>query len=1823
MYYNEELQNHLDTSSVLKSSSLVVAEWNMNIADNILQVGNYRYRPSSDSGSVYRSAMGSFDPLDAGKFYTDATYSDVVIDGGMSDDGVTPVAFQTRKQKEQMLFSLEACFGRFRPRSGINKLRYFSGKFTHNVNEYLGQRPRYYMADKDDPFKYWTSYRTEDGVERGIANIVKNGQNFIDDAAPYVVYKSPVPANRIVVKMQTNVGTKDLGYFSNISETFPDPLYGSANKTTPTRWKIQYLNNNNWVDAISFNSSSTRKDGSPVIREDGYVEISYGLMIPSDYQNIFKYISTAPAVDLLPEVGTQQNGNAYLVKASDTDQGTFYIVINGTYQSFSANYGWHLTDEEVTGATSMVSSLVSPDSYVNAVDGSTSYRELTEVSGLRILVDTMNKFDSTFDLIELSPRLVANITDKVVDFSITKNASDLGVSGMPVGQLLASVGSMTIFDYDQSFSETNSSSIISGYTAENIQMKFYETILDVNGSSYTVPIKVLYSEGFPEISSINRMVKIQLRDMFLHFEAITAPQILAQDASLSYAISTLLDYAGFSNYVFKRNPGESEMVIPNFSVAPDRTLAEILSDLAVSSQSAMFFDESNNFVVMSKNYMMPTQDEQDATNRPTASLRGSSDQAKTGVLRNGKTSTKVANIIELASQNNHVYNDGIINYKTSYIQRSYPTVRQASMIDSAKTWVYKPALLWEVSQTDAIRPINDESNSAGYSLSAVPLDKDLSADLPYVSNNTVFNNTISFGEGVYWLGKYNGYFYANGEIIRFDAVQYSIPGLAASSGTDGDNVWISSVQEYQNYFSKVPFNGKIYPTGLVRIFTEPNYEIVEGITRLKSGPVAKHGRGQFGTDIVEHKAGVSSEWTDSSNLRGVNMNHKYLFSSKLDFTLSGAYTEIMDRGPVSIGNMYETEVQVKVGIVSSTDSTALMTSVSHGLIDGQLIYLKTSGQLPGGIFTGTVYEVVYVSNDTFKIKENGGTLPVSISSSIQSGIHKFVPILTSSSGSVVSMTNGTPGVITKALHGLDYGYILYFTTTGNLPDGLLPNTVYTINEIIDENTFSVTSIIDTSVPINLSGTQSGTQTMYQLAYPSIFTVSGGEPHRLLGGDRVYLTGDQAFESIGLSIVDPSGTPLASDIYTVSPTGLGTSTLLLIANGNNLPIHTFGTSGDIVSSSISLPRLLESLPNDAEKTIVLPDVTNMSVGLNVSVYSGTGVIQENSKIVSVDVAHKRIVLDLPVIEPILKNYIDPVTGESIITSVRFIDKLKTVIGAAGKDNVRAATTSRNGIIKNFLSNKYLDEAKLNSMLTTQSGAVQASALVMNGSSINATDQNPSFVSYVYKKLDSGFKHFGARMRVVGKINNNSTTVQTPVGVSTYYTSTTKYTNKTVSIGGSSGGIGILINPETNNGYYLEIVAMTENNVTDYADQNIHNVIFYKLERNANATSDRGDTGNEDDLAVPTKLWGGLANIVVDAGTLVGQYRMSNTTIPTVYDLSAEYEVVGDSLKFYLYLNNSLIATVYDKNPLPIFNNMALFVRGSSRVMFENVFALTNNYSQNTVSKLDTLANGAFGAEEISVTESFQKYAMSGILQSTYLSGISTAEPPKYKLFYDEFGTIMREAAYFDVRYDKAYPALYAKLSPTFNKLKGYTVSGFIAGAYKASFLVFNATDTALALDSTSGNYLRIQGITFTQQSQNELSVDSYFSKTSSLSDPEFSSGELIKSPLKESKDYTDIKLSRLTHGKKQFSINTPYIQSQDEANNIMAWMISKIMKPRKSIGVKVFGMPTIQLGDIVTLDYVSDSISQVSAAGSRFVVYSIDYSRKDTGPEMTVYLSEVI
>lgn len=1422
----DPLRTYLDQSSSINTKTLILGEWNLNIAENIDTIGNYYYNHISSLTNAFVPETSST----ANPLYYGSTDSNVSITGGLNADTEISQTFVSQNYRNKFLFSLEDCFGRFRPRSGINKLVYFNDTYYADmVESNITTRPRFYPADKNDKFKYWTSYRqTISSTGKNVETGISGSDKVINDTVPFIVYNAKVPANRIVLKIQTNVGSVDLS-----TSTFSDPFYGDSNKAVPTDWKLQYLSTdgtNTWTDLTLKDSGILlTRDTFPV---DGYLELAYGIInFPSisgvSSSQIFyagKYANTAS----LPVSSIK--GYTYLIEDStNTTAGTYYVWDGVTandsnhtstipgYYFFTPTYGWYVKPSAESANTDQLTTLVNPPSFGTTT---VTYRNFQYIKGLRLIINKMNKIDCTFNLIEMSPRLAVDLTDKTMSVNVKKSASDLGITGMPVGQLLASTGSLKLFDYDLAFASYNTNSILNitkttgattNLSSKNLQIKAYDIIYDNSNVIYTVPIKTLYAENFPQVNTSDRTLDIQLRDLYFYFESLIAPETLITNQYLSYLIAMLMDSIGFTNYQFKKVAGEIDPVIPYFFIGPNTSVAQVLNDLAVSTQTAMFFDETNVLTLMSKDYIMPS-----TTDRTVdLTLRGSIDSVSTGVYENQSTSANLTNIISIDSQNNEMYNDGKIAYTTRYIQRSTGTISEQSFVDVDRSWIYKPVLLWEVSPEKATKSINDEVNDqSGYSLSAIALNTDLSTTKPNVVGGVIKNNVMDFGESIYWLSRYNGYFYANGEVIKYDAVEYSVAGTG--------NVWITSVQDYQKYFSNISFNGKMYPTGKVRIYSEPYYDATTGLP--KDGEVFKHGRGQFGTQIVAHSAGLTSSSTW--------LNDNYAKVCKFDSNSS--------------------------------------------------------------IFNG--------------------------------------------------------------------------------------------------------------------GATSGTK---------------------------------------------------------------------------------NTAAGVYSSKKPL---------------------------------------------------------------------------------------------------------RSGFIKNNLSSIFRSEDEISKQRAIQSGTVQSSALVLSGSS--SFDNPYNYISYVYKQMDLSSVYFGTRLRIVGETSADSKKrLQTPRGSTTYYTVDGK------NIGGAGGGVGIMVNPNTNNGYYFEIAALTDLSINAYSgtDSNLYNVFFYKVQKSASNSN-----------AVPIVLYKGTAPIIVNDGTFVGQSRVYAEKNVSVYDLAVEYEYTSFGFTFYLYINNKLVAQIDDSDPLKYYNYMSLFVRGSSKLMFENVYALNYALSKNT-------------DEDPVINTGLNRYSINPAMQSTYLKSISSVNPPDSTIYYEEFGTIMREMAYFNIRYDKAYPAFSAKIAPTFNNVQGYSVSGFTSTPYGAEFLIFNTTDTVLNLDETSGNYLRILGITFTQQSENQLTVDDYLSKMGDFANPQFSGNKVVMN----NKIYSDIKVNRLTYGKKEFSINAPYIQTQDSANNLMGWLLSKVTTPKRSLGITILADPTIQLGDLLTVDYVSPdglmafSSDPTKSTYARFIVYSIETNKSISGPTMTIYVSEVI
>jgi len=1412
MFSDSDLINHLQTRNSIDVDSLIIAEWNQNDLLNLDNYGNYRYRPDSAS-VVYRTLYPEYDSQDNANVYTDALDSNYTSEYKTQDPN-EPFIFTTKETSRELYYSLKDCIKPFRPRSGINKMIFF-GEDNLNNEQFVdsirsGGRPRYYFSSRFDKFKYWNSYRQENGIDYGISSKVAtffttgDPSYKINDCAPFIVYKNDVATNRIVVKMQTNLAdptavgmSGDQLVSDNIRKQnvmISDPLKDIKRSSVPKRWKIQYLDsNNNWTNAISFNETSTRRDGSRIVPWDGHVEIYYGIKIPEKFKTNFHLYGYLDTIDQLPDPiyvnRNVVNGDSYVVGSSTTEAGTLYIWDQEEQEwlTYSVEYGFSLLEDDDTKRVGLIKKILNPDYFV--AEGVNTYRDFVFVKGIRVVVETMYAPNKPFDLIELSPRLKVDLTDYVLNYDINKNlmATDFG---LPVGGLVASTGGINLSNHDGVFTELNTfnttaktGSIIANNLKPQIKFDFYEAILDVNGYDKFIPLKTFYSENAAVATSGMQDVSLNLRDAYFILESNNATPIFLQNCTLTMAVALLLDNIGFSNYVFKNINTANDPVVPFFFIEPDASVAEILQRLAQATQTAMFFDEYNNFVVMPKEYLMPD-----------ISIRddNSSISERLTTLYGQRTNSIVPNIETISGFETKILNDGQINYTTRYIQREVSRLEQAGLSLSERTYGYKSSVLWE---------LGDQKN----------------------------NN------------------------------------------------------EYQKYFSQLAFNGKMTLTGLLRIYVEPyyenasgsNFEELEENVRYKNGSVRSHGRGQFGTTVTSHFAGLSSYWENLENRQSFRMDSDKIFDTK--------------------------------------------------------------------------------------------------------------------------------------------------------PLELLPN-------------------------------------------PSVSNTT-------------------------------LGSPLGNDLTS-------------------------------------------------------------------------------------------------------KN-------QSSITSK----------------------------IANFMKQSTRSEG-FSSYNQQSVAGIQSSALVFNGPypvPFSDTIKERDLVNYVYKNLDTDYTHVGTRMRIIGKQKDDKN--QSALNSIKLFDINQSIGNSDVKeLSGGAGGIGYMIDPNTNSGYYLEIASLSSDILSYFSSDKtlytvdgntvsasvvsastiftdiVENIIFYKVERTPYSSPEAG----KENIAVPRKLWGSLARILVDEGKFIGSDRLTSQEIP-VYDLSLDVQRSGDGSKinFSIYLNNTLIGAVTDNNPLPMPQSglkVGLFTRGSSKCMFENIYAIKN------VRQADTTLPEKI--DESFSTESLRKYSLPAAIQRTYLSSIGTETKPTVDFYFEEFGTILRECAYFNIKYDQAYPALLAKIVPPFTSEKSYEVSGFLPGSYGAEFLIFNTTDKAIDLSESSTNRIMIQGITFTQNISNVLTVDDYFKELSNFSDPVITNNNLIVSPGRSEKIYESIRNSRSVYGNKSFSLNSVYIQNEDSAKDIMKWILDKTIRPRKVFEIDTFGTAHVQLGDIVKINFDLPEGVKMVDENKKFVVISAQYGRSSSNVKSQLRVMEV-
>ena len=444
--------------------------------------------------------------------------------------------------------------------------------------------------------------------------------------------------------------------------------------------------------------------------------------------------------------------------------------------SHSKPTSWNLKLVNLAGAESVIyTGTTCPDNgIVNLYYNGSSWSETEpptvpegiNLSGLKLQINTISISGGYLGVIEVSARLVKDVTNILESFNISQNSSDSIGGLVPVGDVTANYLRLSLNAYDKSYDnydKTNAFNKSKLSLYENITIRPYVVV-----ESEKINLGVFYLDSY-EVDEFGE-VSINALDGARELQYIKPPDIVTKDMSTVAIIRRLLDSVGFSNYKFNLIDSDTSIVAPYYWYTdPEKTVWEHIQDLCKDTQTIAVFDNNDVLQFYPRGYIFNTAKEIDASFRYSNTSDG-----------------KLANISGIAIEN-------------------VPSVKAIKV-------TYRPQLT--SNYTADSDPLY---TSPLVTLGAAALMADLPKTAPAetdAENGVIRLRPVEISGAAQQFYSYAGYLVLGKEIIKYDAIKFVYEPASGSPATASK--WIRNESDIQSNLGLAKPN-TFKPTGEYRI----------------------------------------------------------------------------------------------------------------------------------------------------------------------------------------------------------------------------------------------------------------------------------------------------------------------------------------------------------------------------------------------------------------------------------------------------------------------------------------------------------------------------------------------------------------------------------------------------------------------------------------------------------------------------------------------------------------------------------------------------------------------------------------------------------------------------------------------------------------------------------------------------------------------------------------------------------------------------------------------------------------------------------------------
>lgn len=512
-----------------------------------------------------------------------------------------------------------------------------------------------------------------------------------------------------------------------------------------------------------------------------------------------------------------------------------WTVYNGATQIATGNSSQIKTFTTTTGSPPNQITVKNPDAGTITLHYNGTSWSTTEPSTPAAPI-TMNSLRVTtgavsgkyIGLIEMSPRWVKDITDRITGFDITKETSSSGEDILPVGMVTANSLSLSMVSYEDprdvlSFDKAMTFNSAKTYLYKGVEVKPYfkvyytgAPLTDSSGSYEKINQGSFYIDNWSESEFGD--INVSALDGARTLQQLVAPGIVCKDYTTVAIIRTLLDNVGFTNYNFNLSSSDTSIFSPRYWWTNDSgTVWESIQQLCRDSQMVAAFDENNVLQFYTREYLF------NSVGKTPIALRYSADN------------NKLPNIISFNKQDLASANQVKVLWK-SVATNNYTG-------NSQPLWASNPRILGALSLEETLPAISGQTVGP-YDVSGTNSYANLKL---VISNDALINNV---------LNEYSGYLAIDSEIIEYDAIQYDYVDLNNNTQT----VDITTGSDASKYLGlSKPGSSNFKPNGKYRIKTRGAFK-----TRIE-----QHVKQE---NIVNSWSGYDVQWNETGGSTPVQTN---------------------------------------------------------------------------------------------------------------------------------------------------------------------------------------------------------------------------------------------------------------------------------------------------------------------------------------------------------------------------------------------------------------------------------------------------------------------------------------------------------------------------------------------------------------------------------------------------------------------------------------------------------------------------------------------------------------------------------------------------------------------------------------------------------------------------------------------------------------------------------------------------------------------------------------------------------------------------------------